>query len=192
MQDNAVEHVDIGSAAGVSVCMYQHCLTSMLLTDVILAAQNAGPVPSETLTKKEKQASKREAFLHSQSPLLGTSLLSTDFNNLLVAPELKGLGMPSSKSHARREKRKAKEQLHGGGLDDIKTILTTIAASTQSDEKTNKEETSEPTETDRHEDGNYPRMQRRSGRIGKSKTEPLSQNQRKRVLFVSSHLCSIF
>lgn len=44
----------------------------------ILAAQSAGPVPAETLIKKEKQALKREAFLHSQSPLLRTSLDSTD------------------------------------------------------------------------------------------------------------------
>jgi len=31
----------------------------------ILAALNADPTPSETLTKKEKQTLKREAFLHS-------------------------------------------------------------------------------------------------------------------------------
>lgn len=101
--------------------------------------------------------------------------------------ELEGPGIRSSKSHVRREKRKAKEQLYGGSLNDIQAILATMAASTQSDEKAMKKESLDSIETGQHGGGSHSKAQQRSGRIGEGKTEPLSKNQRKRILSVSSH-----
>ncbi|KAJ7786436.1 ribosome biogenesis protein SLX9-domain-containing protein [Mycena metata] len=89
VQDNAVEHVEIGGAAEQSAADLLH-------------AMDAEP-QTVTLKKKEKQMMKREALLQ----------------------RLESTHSPYSKSHARRQKRKAKEQL-GSGLDDIQLALAEV------------------------------------------------------------------
>ncbi|XP_006454427.1 hypothetical protein AGABI2DRAFT_61007, partial [Agaricus bisporus var. bisporus H97] len=148
VQDNAVEHVEIGSAADVPA-------------DDILASLDARAAPQEVLTKKEKQTQKREAFLQK----LGASRL------------------PYSKSHERRQKRKAKEQLVGD-LNEMQTILSTIAAAEDnaSDEpvKTHGKDPNLMDADQKPEVKSKP--QNRGAKIGEGKAAPLSKNQRQRAL----------
>ncbi|KAJ3570249.1 hypothetical protein NP233_g4521 [Leucocoprinus birnbaumii] len=156
IQDNAVEHVEIGAAAAAS-------------GNEILAALDTTPAPQDALTKKDKQMIKRETFLH----------------------KLGVLKTPYSKSHARREKRKAKEQLAGSGLNEIQAILSTIAADEdeaaaagQSDESANKRnnDDSNSMETDQQAGKARSKTQQKARKIGEGKSVPLSKNQRKRAL----------
>ncbi|KAF9452666.1 hypothetical protein P691DRAFT_660368, partial [Macrolepiota fuliginosa MF-IS2] len=137
VQDDAVEHIEIGAAAQAS-------------GDEILAALSA-PTPQEAPTKKEKQALKRETFLH----------------------KIGALKTPYSKSHTRREKRKVKEQLAGGGLNDIQTILSTIAADEGDEDQTGSNPQEQQTKF---------KPQQKATKIGEGKNMPLSKNQRKRAL----------
>jgi hypothetical protein len=107
-----------------------------------------------TLKKKEKQQLKREALLE----------------------RLESSHSPYSKSHARRMKRKAKEQL-GGGLDEIQHALAAVdddaaelleesVAQTASEEVQPKQKKPKP----------------KPGQIGEGKGAPLSKAQRQRAL----------
>ncbi|KAF5355689.1 hypothetical protein D9756_003862 [Leucocoprinus leucothites] len=181
VRDNVVEHVEIGAAAEAS-------------GNEILAALGAAQTPQETLTKKERQALKREAFLHSQSRLPRFCWISihilTAYFRLSERLELGALKTPYSKSHTRRVKRKAKEQLAGGGLNDIQAILSTIAAdedeadaaSQPGENATKRNKDSSSMETDQQDEKNQSQTQQRAGKIGESNTVPLSKNQRKRAL----------
>ncbi|KAF9651899.1 hypothetical protein BDM02DRAFT_3184148 [Thelephora ganbajun] len=84
--------------------------------------------------------------------------------------------LPYSKSHARRLKRKAKEELAGGTLSDIQSAIATM----ESDEKTLGGKTL--TESSRDDPSNPPARTGDTGLIGEGKGAPLSQNQRKNAL----------
>ncbi|KAJ7925895.1 ribosome biogenesis protein SLX9-domain-containing protein [Mycena leptocephala] len=109
----------------------------------LLGSMDEEPHPG-TLKKKEKQQLKREALLE----------------------RLESSHSPYSKSHARRMKRKAKEQL-GGGLDDIQHALAAESlAQTASEEVQPKQKKPKP----------------KPGQIGEGKGAPLSKAQRQRAL----------
>lgn len=81
--------------------------------------------------------------------------------------------MPYSKSHEKRLKRKAREQV-AGGLQEIQDAIAEVAGDDQ--------EASE-------EDGSHPKERpkasiSKAGLIGEGKTTPLSQHQRKQALYV--------
>ncbi|KAI0734572.1 ribosome biogenesis protein SLX9-domain-containing protein [Fomitopsis betulina] len=139
VQDNATEHVDVGSLAEASGT---EILQSM--------AEQEQPI---TLTKKEKQALKHELFLR----------------------RLEASRSPYSKSHGRRLKRKAKEQV-AGGLSDMQAAIEELddempPAVVQSSAKEDEEQTSKPS-----------KARATPGVIGEGKGAPLSKNQRKRAL----------
>ncbi|KAJ6575232.1 ribosome biogenesis protein SLX9-domain-containing protein [Mycena capillaripes] len=138
VQDNAVEHVEVGGAAEQS------------------AVDLMGPTDAEPqLKKKEKQQLKREALLQ----------------------RLESSHSPYSKSHMKRLKRKAKEQV-GGGLDEIQNAL---AAMDDDDAPELLEESVTPTAADEVQ----PKQKKpkpKPGQIGQGKGAPLSKAQRQRAL----------
>ncbi|KAF8622253.1 hypothetical protein AX15_007192 [Amanita polypyramis BW_CC] len=75
---------------------------------------------------------------------------------------------PYSKSHTRRLKRKANEQI-AGGLSDIKAAITELA------EESNREQQDATSMTKL-------KVNSRSGKIGEGKSVPLTAPQRKRAL----------
>jgi hypothetical protein len=86
----------------------------------------------------------------------------------MVSTEL-GPGLSSlSKSHMRRMKRKAKEQLAGDTLADLSQALASL-------EGDNNDSKAEPKKS-----------QQKAGLIGEGKSRPLSKSQRKRMLYVLS------
>ena len=95
-----------------------------------------------------------------------------------VVPIELGTGLPAlSKSHARRMKRKAKEQLAGDTLSDLSHALASLEADTNSaanaqEAGNTKLETKKPRQT--------------AGLIGEGRSRPLSKSQRKRMLYVPS------
>ncbi|KAH9944103.1 ribosome biogenesis protein SLX9-domain-containing protein [Epithele typhae] len=151
VQDNAVEHVEIG-------------VRSDLTAPEILAnlADAAGEEGSRTsLKKREKQALKHEIFMQ----------------------RLEQSRSPYSKSHERRLRRKAREQV-AGGLSDIKAALAAV-------EDDFAEAVAAPaaenlrTASHDHEGTQRPKKARPNpGQIGEGKKAPLSKNQRKRALQV--------
>ncbi|TFK41047.1 ribosome biogenesis protein SLX9-domain-containing protein [Crucibulum laeve] len=113
-----------------------------------------GDVATISLSKKQKQQLKREALLQ----------------------KLEGSKSPYSKSHNRRLKRKANEQI-AGGLDDIQAVITALddtAPSQPSDEHAQSD--SMTTE------GEKAKANPKIGKIGEGKGVPLSKRQRKRAL----------
>jgi hypothetical protein len=130
-------------------------------------------------TKKEKALERRESFLRSEQrtvPLLPCFQLLTAFFFFLL--EL-GSRLPAlSKNHARRMKRKAKEQLAGDTLADLSQALASLeegnhsASNAQDQGKTKVETTKKPQQT--------------AGLIGEGRGRPLSKSQRKRMLYVPS------
>jgi len=115
-----------------------------------------GPDPSveprTQQSKKAKHYEKREAFLQKLEP---------------SARQL-------SKSHQRRLKRKAKEQLTGG-LEDLQSALVSLERETIQHE-------SMETIAAVSQDESKPKPQTKLGTIGKSSSSTLSKTQRKRVL----------
>lgn len=110
--------------------------------------------PHTTIKKKEKQQLKREALLQ----------------------RLESTHSPYSKSHARREKRKAREQLGGSGLDDMQLALA--AVDDDADEAVDKPtapSVDEPQPVQK-------KMKPKPGQIGEGKGAPLSKAQRQRAL----------
>ncbi|KAJ7361623.1 ribosome biogenesis protein SLX9-domain-containing protein [Mycena albidolilacea] len=143
VQDNAVEHVDIGGALEQSAVE--------LLADS-QDPQDTAPV----LKKKEKQQLKREALLE----------------------RLESSHSPYSKSHSRRLKRKAKEQLAGGDLDAIQMALAAVDDDAEAPELL-------PPDDSMTEDAPQPKQKKQKpkpGQIGEGKSAPLSKAQRKRAL----------
>ncbi|KAI0331942.1 hypothetical protein GY45DRAFT_1344944 [Cubamyces sp. BRFM 1775] len=121
----------------------------------ILADMDVEEESRPTLKKKEKQALKHELFLK----------------------RLEQSRSPYSKSHERRLKRKAKEQV-AGGMGDIKAAISAVeddipvaAMNSIADEDG----------TDATE-GPKPKSKPKPGQIGEGKGAPLSKNQRKRAL----------
>lgn len=96
------------------------------------------------------------------------------------SPEVEASRLPYSKSHARRLKRKAKEELAGGNLSDIQSAIdavesngTVLAARTLA----NPSKDVDPSK--------LPAKVQNSGLIGEGKGVPLSQTKRKNALCVS-------
>ncbi|KAL1749093.1 ribosome biogenesis protein SLX9-domain-containing protein [Schizophyllum fasciatum] len=144
VDDNAVEHVEIGAAPDASA-------------QEILASMNE-PAPTNLIKKKEKLQAKKEAFLQ----------------------RLESSHSPYSKSHERRLKRKAREQLASGmgemqavvdALEDAQPAPQTIADQQQPEE-------AHDTTTDEAKKKRKPK----AGIIGEGRSEPLSKAQRKRAL----------
>ncbi|KAJ6519937.1 ribosome biogenesis protein SLX9-domain-containing protein [Mycena sanguinolenta] len=140
VQENAVEHVEIGAAAEQSA------------VDLLADAED---LHAPALKKKEKQQLKREALL--QRLELGRS--------------------PYSKSHERRQKRKAKEQLAGGDLDAIQMALAAV------DDEAEAPELLQPQDAMEDEAKVKQKKQKpKPGQIGEGKGATLTKAQRKRVL----------
>ncbi|KAI0778510.1 ribosome biogenesis protein SLX9-domain-containing protein [Trametes elegans] len=116
----------------------------------------AAEEPRPTMKKKEKQALKHELFLK----------------------RLEQSRSPYSKSHERRMKRKAREQV-AGGMGDIQAAISameeTIPAAVQN---TIGDDAKEADDMDVSEAKPKPKQ----GQIGEGKGAPLSKNQRKRAL----------
>jgi ribosome biogenesis protein SLX9 len=89
--------------------------------------------------------------------------------------EVEASRLPYSKSHAKRLKRKAKEELAGGGLSDIRSA---IAAMESSEEALVGKTLAGPSKID------LPVNRRNPGLIGEGKGVPLSQTKRKNALYV--------
>jgi hypothetical protein len=162
VQDNAVEHVDIGGALEQSVGLlttlgYRAIQFICFLEAVELLADSQDPQDTApVLKKKEKQQLKREALLE----------------------RLESSHSPYSKSHTRRLKRKAKEQLAGGDLDAIQMALAAVDDDAEAPELL-------PPDDSMTEDAQQPKQKKQKpkpGQIGEGKSAPLSKAQRKRAL----------
>jgi len=141
VQDH-VQRIQVGSAVDAS-------------GPEILESFAAAEEPLATLTKKEKQQAKKEAF----QQRLGSSL-------------------QHSKSHNRRLRRKAKEQIIGGDLNDLQSAIAAL-------DDDHVAESHEPV------DGNMlppakpnPGTRPRAGKIGQGKKNPFSKSQRKHALMI--------
>ena len=100
------------------------------------------------------------------------------FLNLNLPQEVEASRQPYSKSHARRLKRKAKEELAGGTLSDIQLAIDTM----ESNEETLAGNTlAEPS---KHEPSKPPAKTPNTRLIGEGKGTPLSQTKRKNALYV--------
>ncbi|EDR15640.1 uncharacterized protein LACBIDRAFT_300761 [Laccaria bicolor S238N-H82] len=109
------------------------------------------PATSQVLSKKDKQNLRREAFLQ----------------------KFGQANSPYSKSHNRRLKRKAKEQIAGG----LSQMQTAIAALEKDDDPTK-----QPTEVDQSAGGPKAKRNTKRSMIGEGKGSTLSKSQRKRAL----------
>jgi len=137
--EKAVEHVDTGAA---------HDTPAGVLLQEIAHQDAAGP---SVLTKKEKLAAKRDAFMSKLD-----------------------LSKTHSKSHERRKKRKAKEQL-ASGMSEIQTVLADLEeledpASDVDQDQADAEARSKATAVSK------------SLKIGAGKAETLGKAQRKKAL----------
>jgi hypothetical protein len=124
-----------------------------------------------TLTKKEKHQSKKETFLQRMD---ARSIALLSLCSLCLGLESP---LPYSRSHGRRLRRKAKEQIIGG---DLKDLQTAIAALDHGDE---------PPDSHASVDGSTPSTPKhrlKPGQIGEGKKNPLSKSQRKHALYVVS------
>jgi len=121
--------------------------------EILKLMVSPNPATSHVLSKKEKQNLRHEAFLQ----------------------KFGQANSPYSKSHNRRLKRKAKEQIAGGLLQ----MQTAIAALEDDDRM------KEPTEVDQsagNPDGLKAKRNTKRGMIGEGKGSTLSKSQRKRAL----------
>ncbi|KAF9787087.1 ribosome biogenesis protein SLX9-domain-containing protein [Thelephora terrestris] len=142
VQENQVEHVEIGSGKDLTA------------TEVL-----------ETL-------SSTEAGLKPVTPKRGERMLK----HAKLLEKVEASRLPYSKSHARRLKRKAKEELAGGGLSDIQSAIAAMESNLQA----SAEETfAEPSKND---PSKPPAKSRNTGLIGEGKGVPLSQTKRKNAL----------
>ena len=130
-------------------------------------------------TKKAKQMERREAFMQSKRH----DVLFLFFSSLLLFfPELGSSTRHFSKSHERRMKRKAKEQLAGNTMDDLQTALASLDKDLVPPESMDKPPPSVPI----HSNELKPKASSRIGKIGKGTSSTLSKAQRKRLLCVLS------
>ena len=130
--------------------------------------------PKPPISKKAKSTLKRARLLESVFRLSISSRV--DLNHPL---EVETSRLPYSKSHARRLKRKAKEELAGGTLSDIQSAI----AAMESDVKTLGEKLL--AKPPNNEPSKPPAKKPNTGLIGEGKGTPLSQNQRKNALYES-------
>lgn len=127
--------------------------------------------PRTILKKKEKHLQKRDAFLQrTEEGIFIPDYSAHNFEFL----GLEKLQSPHSKSHNRRNKRKAKEQI-AGGLTDIQVVIAELDEDTQFP-STIAEKSSDKTDTgSQSKSSNF-------GKIGEGKNTTLSKSQRKRTL----------
>lgn len=92
--------------------------------------------------------------------------------------EIEGSRLPYSKSHARRLRRKAKEELAGGSLADIQSA---IAAVESNENVLDRNTLAEPSKN--AEPSELPAKAPNTGLIGEGKGVPLSQTKRKNALY---------
>lgn len=156
VQDNAVEHVEVGALADVSAPEILHDMAS-----------SDGGHDRATMKKKEKLAVKKDAFL----------------NRLALSDSS---SHPYSKSHARRMKRKEREQV-AGGLSDIKDAIGDLlgdeAPSETIAESNKKAAKRKQTEMDVEGDEEPKKTKTvQAGVIGQGKSTTLTKAQRKRAL----------
>ena len=118
-------------------------------------------------SKKVKQMERREAFMQSKKHVFIPVLI------LLSLPEL-GHSTTFSKSHERRMKRKAKEQL-AGNMDDLQTALASLDSEPP---EQGKPSSSIP----KHFEEVNHKVSSSIGKIGKGTSSTLSKAQRKRLL----------
>ena len=97
-------------------------------------------------------------------------------NDLLLGLETSR--QPYSKSHERRLKRKAREQV-AGGLQEIQAAIAEVAGDDPPDSLQDEEGGELGTSSDRPK---VSKSKPRPGLIGEGKSVPLSGNQRKRAL----------
>ncbi|KAJ3477201.1 hypothetical protein NLI96_g10629 [Meripilus lineatus] len=153
---DATEHVEVGDEIEKPAI---EILESMAED----SASNKQP-----LKKKEKQAMKHELFMQSTASRL------SEINSIASSHDRIGLEstrQPYSKSHERRLKRKAREQV-AGGLEEIQAAIAEVAGD-------------EPDTQGEGEDGGSKgksRPKTNAGMIGEGKSAPLSKQQRKRAL----------
>ncbi|KAK7064132.1 ribosome biogenesis protein SLX9-domain-containing protein [Favolaschia claudopus] len=121
-------------------------------TDLLVSADHDNP---PNLKKKEKQQLKREALLQ----------------------RLETSHSPYSKSHSRRLKRKAKEQLAGGDLDAIQMALAAVDDDQDASESLQPQDSTPVTQ-----EGSAKKPKAKPGQIGEGKGATLSKAQRKRAL----------
>jgi len=98
--------------------------------------------------------------------------------NLNRPLEVEASRLPYSKSHAKRLRRKAKEELAGGALSDIQSAI----AAMESDTMTLGGETLP--ESSKNDPSKPHAKTPNSGLIGEGKGAPLSQTQRRNALYV--------
>lgn len=91
---------------------------------------------------------------------------------------------PYSKSHARRLKRKAKEQV-GGGLSDIQAAITAVEEDAPKLIQASIREAAEAEAEGPKGTVNEPRVKSNPGLIGQGRGAPLTKAQRKKALCVS-------
>ena len=128
-------------------------------------------------TKKAKQMGRREAFMQSKRACFFSPL-----KLLLSSAELGLSTRQFSKSHERRMKRKAKEQLAGNTMDDLQTALASLDKDIVPQESMDKPPTSTPIHSSEVKSKDISRI----GKIGKGNSSTLSKAQRKRLLCVHS------
>ncbi|RDX50392.1 hypothetical protein OH76DRAFT_1402422 [Lentinus brumalis] len=126
----------------------------------ILADIAADEEPRPTLKKKEKQALKHELFMQ----------------------RLEASRSPYSKSHERRLKRRAREQV-AGGMSDIQAAISAVEDAIPV--AVQNSVAADPDAGAGGPDAPQPRkVKPKPGQIGEGKGVPLTKNQRKRVLKV--------
>lgn len=128
------------------------------------------------MKKKEKQAAKHELFLQSLSPE-GPHLTVYAVTELLLL-ELQSGRSPYSKSHERRLKRKAREQI-ADGMSDMQTAISAVELGIPDSVQASTEVV---TAEDNHLKNNRARSTK-PGQIGEGKGVPLTKAQRKRALY---------
>ena len=111
------------------------------------------------------------------------SMLFSFFSSLLLSfPELGPSTRQFSKSHERRMKRKAKEQLAGSTMDDLQTALASLDKDIAPPESMDKPSPSTPI----HSSEVKSKAISKISKIGKGTSSTLSKAQRKRLLCVLS------
>lgn len=129
----------------------------------ILAALSSAPAADAVpLKKKDKQELKRSLFLE----------------------RLQSSQSPYSKSHERRAKRKAQNEI-GGGLRDITAAITAVEDA-EVPEAVKLAVSGDLEETDESAAPRARRAKHIHGQIGEGKGAPLTEAQRKRALYVPS------
>lgn len=130
------------------------------------------------LTKKAKKMLKHETLIES-----AYSALSEHLQTLTSVSGLEASRSPYSKSHSKRLRRKAKEQI-GGGLSDIQAAITEMEDDGPKLVQESIREAAEAEARGSKAPANEPRVKSNPGLIGEGKGARLNKTQRKKALYV--------